>query len=218
MRNKKVEEKTVEPLKTKEHINRKLILKYLAALELEYKTYGTYDDFVGRRYLIPDLFMDNKDYESIIRYKRWFDIKFPGDIGTLNMSFCLEIASHETGKVNDAKIYSVDTAFQNVFIHSILLHKVDITSESFVNKDNLFRDAQHLINQYKKNISPSYIKWLAKFVDTKEYKESVNEYINLNNILSQEINPLKRLELVERITALEAEYRTYINFIISRVS
>ena len=99
------------------------IKKQRAALVTEKRLFGGFHDGGGRRYYIADLYLQIADYKGAITYKRWFDKNFPDDIGDAMLSLNWSIAYHGLTKIKEAEIYAIDTAFQNVYLHRLLLNR-----------------------------------------------------------------------------------------------
>ncbi|MCF8218349.1 MAG: hypothetical protein K9I29_02565 [Bacteroidales bacterium] len=182
---------------------RKLIKKHRAALAAEKRKFGAFDDSVGRRYYIAELYMRISDYKGTITYKKWFDKNFPDDIGSPLHSLYWSIAYFELGKIPEAKIYTIDTAFQNIYLHELILDREVKRIDMYEHGLDMLEFAKSRINIYKKVSTQPYLDWLSPFIDTDEYKEPVNKFIELNKLLKAENDKDKRIELVDKIRDLE---------------
>lgn len=174
-----------------------------AALTAEKRKLGGFDDSVGRRYYISDLYMRISDYKGAITYKKWFGKNFPDDIGGPLLSINWSIAYFELGQLTDTKIYTIDTAFQNVYIHGLLLDRVISRIDMYENGYDTLEFAKSMVKDCKKIITRPYLDWLTAFIDTDEYKKPVNKYIALNKLLKDEHNFEKRSVLVGYMSELE---------------
>lgn len=174
-----------------------------AALTAEKRKLGGFDDSVGRRYYISDLYMRISDYKGAITYKKWFDKNFPDDIGGPLLSINWSIAYFELGQLTDTKIYTIDTAFHNVYLHGLLLDRVISRIDMYENGYDTLEFAKSMVKDCKKVITRPYLDWLKAFIDTDEYKNPVNKYIALNKLLKDEHNFEKRSVLVGYMSELE---------------
>jgi hypothetical protein len=179
------------------------IKKHRAALTAEKRKFGGFDDSGGRRYYISDLYMQISDFQGAIIYKRWFDKNFPDDIGGPLLSLNWSIAYYELGKISDSKIYTIDTAFQNVYLHGLLLDKEVIRIDMYEHGYDMLEFAKSMLKDCKKVLTKSYRDWLLEFIETDEYKEPINKYIALNKLLKDEYNRDDRTELLVHIRDLE---------------
>lgn len=171
------------------------IKKQRAALVAEKRLYGGFHDGGGRRYYIADLYLQIVDYKGAITYKKWFDKNFPDDIGDAMMSLNWSIAYHGLDKIKEAEIYAVDTAFQNIYIHGLLLDKAVDKIDMFEPENDILDYTETNLKDFKKLVTKSYRDWLSSFMNTDEYKEPITRFISLNKLLKDEKDHDKRIEL-----------------------
>lgn len=179
------------------------IKKHRAALTAEKRKLGGFDDSGGRRYYISDLYMRIADYKGAITYKKWFNKNFPDDIGSPLLSLNWSIAYFGLGHIPDAKTYTIDTAFQNVYLHGLLLNGKVSQIDLYEHGYDMLEFAKSMIKDCKKVSTKSYLDWLSTFIETEEYKEPINRYIALNKLFKDENNRDKRIELLNHIRDLE---------------
>jgi hypothetical protein len=178
---------------------RSSIKKHRAALTAEKRLYGGFDDSRGRRYYIADLYMRIADYKGAITYKKWFDKNLADDIGGPLLSLYWSIAFHELGKINETKIYTIDTAFQNVYLHGFLLDREVNRIDMYEHGYNMLEFAKSMSKDGQKVSTKPYLDWLTTFMDSDEYKDPVNKCIALNKLLKDENNRDKRIELLDHM-------------------
>jgi hypothetical protein len=142
------------------------------------------------------------DYKGAITYKKWFDKNFPDDIGGPLLSLNWSIAYFGLGQISETKIYTIDTAFQNVYLHGLLLDREVIRIDMYKHGYDMLEFAKSMIKDCKKVSSQPYLDWLTIFMDTDEYKEPINRFIALNKLLKDENNREKRSELIDLISEL----------------
>jgi len=179
------------------------IKKNRAALSAEKRKFGGFFDNSGRRYYISDLYIKIADYKGAITYKKWFDKNFPDDIGSSLLSLNWSIAYFELGKIAEAKIYTIDTAFQNIYLHDLLIGKEVKRIGMYEHGHDMLDVAKSIIKDYKKIVTQTYLEWLTVFMDTDEYKEPINKYIELSKLLKDENDKDKWIELLDQISELE---------------
>lgn len=179
------------------------IKKNRAALTAEKRRFGGFDDSAGRRYYISDLYMRISDYKGAITYKKWFDKNFPDDIGSPFLSLCWSIAYYEIGKMKESIIYTIDTAFQNIYLHNLLFDREVNRIDMYEHGYDMLEFAKSMIKDCKKMATQNYLDWLIEFMVTEEYKEPINKFIALNKLLKDEANTDKRSELLDHISDLE---------------
>ncbi|MGV8962926.1 MAG: hypothetical protein ACOH2V_06060 [Candidatus Saccharimonadaceae bacterium] len=177
--------------------------KQRGALAAERRKFGGYFDNSGRRYSISELYMRIFDYKGTITYKRWFEKNFPDDIGVPLLSFHWSNAYHELGKLQETKIYTIDTAFQNIYLHKLLLNREVNKIDMYEFGRDMLEFAQLMIKDCGKVATESYFNWLSIFIETDEYKEPINKFIALTKLLKNENKQYKRIELLEQIRVLE---------------
>lgn len=183
------------------------IKKNRAALTAEKRKFGGFDDSAGRRYYISDLYMRIPDYKGAITYKKWFDKNFPDDIGNPFLSLSWSIAYYEIGKITETKIYTIDTAFQNIYLHSLLFDRKVNRIDMYEHGYDMLEFAKSMIKDCKKTSTQNYLDWLKNFMVTEEYKEPINKFIALNKLLKDETNTDKRSELLDYISDVENKNR-----------
>ena len=179
------------------------IKKHRAALIAEKRKFGGFDDSGGRRYYISDLYMQIADYKGVITYKKWFDKNFPDDIGGPLLSLNWSIAYYGLEQIHYTKIYTIDTAFQNVYLHGLLLDREVNRIDMYEHGYDMLEFAKSMIKDCKKVSRKTYLVWLTIFIYTEEYKEPINRHIALNKLLKDEQNQGKRIELLNHIRNLE---------------
>jgi len=179
------------------------IKRHRAALTAEKRKFGGFDDSGGRRYYVSDLYMRIADYKGLITYKKWFDKNFPDDIGGPLLSLNWSMAYFGLGQLNDTKIYTIDTAFQNIYLHGLLLDRELSKIDMYEHGYDMLEFAKSIIKDCKKVSTQPYLDWLEAFIDTDEYKEPINKFIELNKLLKDENNRDKRMELLDHIRNLE---------------
>lgn len=179
------------------------IKKHRAALTAEKRLHGGFDDSAGKRYYISDLYIKISDYKGLITYKKWFYKNFPDDIGGPLLSLNWSLGYFEIGLITETKIYTIDTAFQNVYLHGLMLNQELSRIDMYDNGYDMLDYAKSMINDCKKIITKSYLDWLAIFINTDEYKNAVNKFIALNKLLKDEEIQEKRIELLNHIRDLE---------------
>jgi hypothetical protein len=189
-------EKQIEKIRQK-------IKRCRADLVSEKRKFGGFHDGSGLRYYISDLYLQIGDYKGTITYKKWFDKNFPDDIGDAQVSLNWSIAYHGLGMIVEAEIYTIDTAFKNVYLHSLLLDReisrIDMYDQGF----DTLEYTKTMIETCKKISTKPYLDWLTTFIDTDRYKEPINKFIALNKLLKDENIRDKRIELLDHIRDLE---------------
>jgi hypothetical protein len=191
---------------TEKQINKikELIKRNRAILVAEKKKFGGYDDSAGRRYYISDLYLQIADYSGALVYKKWFDKNFPEDGGSPIISSNWAIAFHSQGLVKDCKIYTIDTAFQNVYFHGLLLDREVKLIEMYDPYGNeMLEHTKSMVKDYKRIVTKVYIDWLSEFIESNEYKVQVNKFISLLKLLAIETESKKRIVILNRIRELE---------------
>jgi hypothetical protein len=189
-------EKQIDKVKLK-------IKEQRAALVAEKRLYGGFHDGRGRRYYIADLYIQIADYKGAISYKKWFDKNFPDDIGDAMMSLNWSIAYHGFDKLKDAEIYAIDTAFQNIYLHGLLLDRVVDKIDMFESGYDILDYTETHLKDFKKLTTKSYLDWLAGFMETDDYKVPVNRFIAISKLLVDENERKKRIKLQDSIRVLK---------------
>jgi hypothetical protein len=102
---------------------KKRIARLKAELRKEKRMFGWYDDSSGRRYLIPELYLEIKDYQNIIIYYDWFYGEFPDDIGFPELHLCWIIAGIHKKKPEMYQRHLVELEGINGYIIPLLLEQ-----------------------------------------------------------------------------------------------
>jgi len=195
-------EKQIEKIKLSIKRNR-------AALLAEKRKFGGFDDSAGRRYVIADLYLRIGDYSGALTYKKWFDNNFPDDCGDPLLSLNWAVAFHASGLIDDCKIFTIDTAFKNVYLHGLLIGRpIEHINKSELSNSDWLDFAQEILDDCKKVTTQQYILWLSSFVDSAEYQEPLNKFIALNKLLKDETDRTKRVYLLDHIRALKEKIKT----------
>jgi hypothetical protein len=179
------------------------IKTHRAALAAEKRKFGGFDDSAGRRYYISDLYIKISDYKGAITYKKWFDKNFPDDSGGPLLSLNWAIAYYSLGQITESKIYTIDTAFKNLYLHGFILDnkvdKIDVYEPEY----DMYGFAKSLTEHCKKVVTQPYYDWLSAFINSDEYKEPLKKYISLHKQLKDENNTNKRGRLLDQIKDLK---------------
>jgi hypothetical protein len=94
------------------------------------------------------------------------------------------------------------TAFQNVYLHELLLDREVSQTHMLEHGYDMFEFAKSMIKDCKKVSTQPFPDWLTVFVDKDEYKEPINKFIALIKPLKDENNRDKRIELLDHIRGL----------------
>jgi hypothetical protein len=188
-------EKQIDRIKLK-------IKKQRTALVAEKRLYGGFHDGGGRRYYIADLYIQIADYKGAITYKKWFDKNFPDDIGDAMMSLNWSIAYHGLDKFKEAEIFAIDTAFQNIYLHGLLLDRVVDRIDMFEPGYDILDYTESHLKDFKKSVTKSYLDWLSIFMTTDDYKVSVNRHIAISKLLVDEKDHKNRIKLLDNTREL----------------
>jgi hypothetical protein len=86
------------------------------ALAAEKRKFGGYDDSRGLRYLPTRYYIQLADYKGGITYTRWFDKKFPDDIGFPDFLFEWAVLLFKAGKLAEAKGKIWQTFCANTYV------------------------------------------------------------------------------------------------------
>ncbi|MGQ1891483.1 hypothetical protein ACT29H_13665 [Thermophagus sp. OGC60D27] len=151
------------------------------------------------------------DYKGVITYKKWFDKNFPDDIGSPFLSLIWAIAYFETGKMAEAKIYTIDMAFQNIYLPELLLDKEVNLIDMYDHGPNMLDFAKSLTDDGKKLLTNNYRDWMETFMHTDEYKKPVNKFIALNKLLKDETIDDQKYALRDEIDRLVETNRLSVN-------
>ncbi|MDO1446330.1 tetratricopeptide repeat protein [Rhodocytophaga aerolata] len=190
---------------------RDTIKKHKAALSLEKRKFGGYDDSYGRRYVIAELYLKIADYKGAATYFRWFEKNFPDDIGYPLFYLAWAVTLFERGKLEEAKIKTIQTNFLNTYLFDVILsnetHPIDksetIGFESLSYAIEIKQDCD-------KVVSKDYLNWLAEFIQTEFYLSTMNRFISLRKLLQDENDIVQRRKLIDEENKLEASIKSTI--------
>ena len=165
---------------------------------------GAYHDGSGIRYVIPQQYIKIKDYKGGLRYLRWFDKAFPDDIGYPIFLFESVFILFKSGKLQEAEKKAHRTFFSNTYLFDIFLEKEPLYFDKNENHAWEFQElAKHLT--YKKDDLEfvEFAAWIEKILNSREFLDKANEFIQLEQELKNEPVGKKRTELVERLSKIK---------------
>jgi len=174
-----------------------------AALSAEKRKFGWHDDSRGLRYLIPELYIEIKDYKGALRYFRWFQKSFPDDGGFPGFFLSWTKALFEDGKLLDAKRMAIKTALTNIYLIPILLdlpvEEQDLPEYASVDSYAYAADSRE---HFLYLVTLEFSDWLNEAYTSKEYQVTIEKYV----LLSQKLETLpaspERTAVVEKMYAL----------------
>ena len=181
------------------------IEKYKKALSDDKKHWGGFHhDGQGLRYLIPELYIQIKDYKGGLRYLNWFDKNFPDDSGYPIFLFEWAFILFKREKLLDAEQKLHSTFFSNTYLldkflgkEFLELDKNESSSWEFVSLTDNF--------PYKKDNLEfiKFAKWVSEILQTRIFLDKANKFIEIEQQLKTEpVGPM-RSELVDTLSKLK---------------
>jgi hypothetical protein len=191
-------EKQIERIKLK-------IAKYKKALANDKKMWGgEYHDGQGIRYIVTAEYVKLKDYNSGLKYLKWFNKNFPDDIGYPIFLFESTIILFKCGKLKDAEIKAHKTFFSNTYLF-----------DKFLGKEILFLDKnessnwemESLLNNFKYSKTneefTDFSFWIESILNSRLLLDKANEFIEIERKLKTEPVGQIRTKLVNRLSEIK---------------
>lgn len=190
-------EKQTERIKLK-------IAKYKKALAADKKHWGgQYDDSAGIRYLIPEKFIQIRDYKGALRYLNWFSKNFPDDSGYPVFLFEWTFILFQCGKHGQAEQKAHQTFFSNTYLVDKFFGKEALQLDKSENSNwDLQALAANFTYSSKHPDFTVFAGWLETVLGSRTFLDKANEFIHIAQQLKNEPTGPKRNELVERSSKL----------------
>jgi hypothetical protein len=185
-------EKQIEKIKAEIRSNR-------AKLVAERKKYGDYRDSEGKRYSIAILYAKIGDFKGALRYFNWFDEEFPRDIGDPLFHFIWTVTLFENNRHEKTVSQAYKTAFSNTYLFPLLLDK---QVESIDKSELIGFETLGFAGRIKKDClhygTDEFFNWLQEFVESYEYQENLNTFIDLGKQIKYTEDGEERRKLLKK--------------------
>ncbi|MDZ4756986.1 MAG: hypothetical protein SGJ10_02450 [Bacteroidota bacterium] len=180
------------------------INKYKKLLALDKKHWGGfYHDGQGIRYLIPQLYIQIKDYKGGQKYFNWFDKNFPNDSCYPIFLFEYAFVLYKCGKISEAEKKIHSTFFSNTYLLDKFLEKEFLE----LGKDEsssweLQSVTAHF--HYNKNDEEfiDFANWTTQQLQTRKFLDKANRFVEIEQQLKTEPVGQKRTKLVNELSKL----------------
>ena len=186
-------EKQIERIKNK-------ISKIKKGLAADKKHWGGYyHDGGGLRYMPPELYIKIQDYTGSLRYFNWFDKNFPEDSGFPTFLFEWAITLFKTKRLKLAENKVKHTFYSNTYLLDKFLDKELLQFNK--SEDSNWQYEQLVDNfKYSKNHEEmkDFAEWLNTYMNSEDFLEFANEFIEIKSKLKDEPVGEKRSYLVKK--------------------
>lgn len=186
-------EKQIERIKNK-------ISKIKKGLAADKKHWGGYyHDGGGLRYMPPELYIKIQDYTGSLRYFNWFDKNFPEDSGFPTFLFEWAITLFKTKRLKLAENKVKHTFCSNTYLLDKFLDKELLQFNK--SEDSNWQYEQLVDNfKYSKNHEEmkDFAEWLNTYMNSEDFLEFANEFIEIKSKLKDEPVGEKRSYLVKK--------------------
>lgn len=183
--------------KTKKGIQTR-ITKIVQSMEKENRTFGSYHDGAGNRYLLGPLYILIGDIDGALKSFRWFERNFPDDIGEPFQYLCWSLAYLKSDQLPKAEDKLIQTDLMNLYliphILEIDLPVLDIWHGS---NDSEKEYIDYLPEEFAKLWDEPAIEWACRVYDEKRCRQFRERYIEIHKLLLNELIREERSELVK---------------------
>ena len=193
-------DKRIERIKLK-------IDKYKKALAIDKKQWGgNYHDGQGIRYIIPELYIQIKDYNSGLKYFNWFKKNFPDDSCYPIFLFEWTFVLFKNNKLNEAEKKLHHTFFSNTYLLDKFLEKEFLEFDKSESSNWEFKSMTEHFHYNKENEEfKEFAYWVSSKLQTREFLDKANRFIEIKQLLKSEPLGQKRIKLVEELSRIEYE-------------
>ena len=177
---------------------------YRGRLAAEKRKFGGYFDNGGTRYIIPEFYLQIKDYKGALTYFRWFSKEFPDDSGFPSFDLFLALTLYENRKINDAVKMAYKTAFSNTYLIDLICNKTTFRMDKseLDGSDNL-DFAKEIVDGCVNLLTTDFKAWICSLSETEDFKSNLNKFISLQKLIKDEdVGPL-RSKLIKESRKLE---------------
>lgn len=186
-------EKQIERIKNK-------ISKIKKGLAADKKHWGGYyHDGGGLRYMPPELYLKIQDYTGSLRYFNWFDKNFPEDSGFPTFLFEWAITLFKTKRLKLAENKVKHTFYSNTYLLDKFLDKELL---QFNKSEDSNWQYEQLVDDFKYSKNHEEMKdfaeWLNTYMNSEDFLEFANEFIEIKSKLKDEPVGEKRSYLVKK--------------------
>lgn len=189
-------EKQIERIKLK-------IDKYKKALAKDKKIWGTHHDGQGIRYAIPTEYIKLKDYNSGLKYLKWFDKNFPEDSGFPIFLFESAFILFKCNKLKEAEDKVHRTFFSNTYLFEKFLEQKIL---QFERKESTNWEFESLVKNFPYNKAESefleFADWVEVVLKSQIFLNKLEEFIQIEQKLATEPVGTIRTELVKRLSEI----------------
>ena len=180
------------------------ITKIKRELAADKKRHGGYcDDSRGLRYLPPSLYLKLHDYKGAMRYFQWFAKNFDDDSGYPTFLFEWSITLYKSGRIADAESMVMSTFFSNTYLIDWFLGKEkrlsDIKEQSNWQSADLLDDFPY---SHRDPTLSDFSDWLTLFMLSEKYTRYSQEFLEIQQKLSDEPAGTRRSQLVDGLVAI----------------
>ena len=182
----------------------KTIKIYRARLADEKRKFGGYFDNGGTRYIIPEFYLQIKDYKGALIYFRWFSKAFPDDCGFPSFNLFWTITLYHNSKIKDAIKKAYATAFSNTYLIDLICGKkpAQLDKSELSGSENLDYATQ-IFDGCVNLLTDDFVSWLCSLSETVDFKKNLNLYISLQKLIKDESSGQARTKLLKESEKLE---------------
>ena len=160
---------------------------------------GYYEDSHGLRYLPPELYLQMKDYVGSLKYFKWFEKKFPADIGFPLFLFEWTITLFKTSDFKNAEILALKTFFSNSYLFDKFLDYEFLDLDKYEGSDWQTPElAEYLIYSKHQEELNDFAKWISEFLSSDKFYKIANEFVEIEIKLKTEPVGQMRAKLIAR--------------------
>ncbi|WP_026452695.1 hypothetical protein [Aequorivita capsosiphonis] len=184
------------------------IKKIRSALSADKRFHGGYfDDSRGLRYMPPELYLRINDYKGAARYFKWFDKNFPDDIGYGMFWFEYAISSFKNKKMEIAEKSILKSFMANDYLIEQFLGLP--LKDRINNERSEWHRKQAIENFLYSEENPEFAEfsiWLKNFIESSEFLNFSNKYVDIEIKLKTETEVSKRSALLNKSRQLLDDY------------
>ena len=182
---------------------RQRIRQYEYALEKEKRSYGTYGDGYGKRFLLGPLYMIMGDLQGALRSFDWFETEFPDSSDDAPQLLCWSLALHQVGDNLEARLKLRQTMLANLYVIPRLLG-IEVTRHDISHGSNLAEPGflSWFPDEYWGLWSCSDRQWADVLWNANEFRDARNRYIEFGHALKDLRPGPERSRVIKQMSRL----------------
>ncbi len=163
---------------------KKRISSYKSSFNKEKKIHGYIRDGRGKRYVLFWLYFALNDLNKSYEYIKWYEKKFPDDLGEPVQKLCWAITLYRLNNLDKAKFMLADLMFSNLYlIPYIIGHDVQEYDIWHCSNYEEIEYLDYIPEKIMECLKRNEIDWIEKTYNSNEFGDIRNRFIEIHHKL-----------------------------------